>query len=105
MILRIWRCPVAADDIEAFDAFMQEHLFPRLAADDGCLSVTTAVDRSGEAGDVPEVVAVSTWRSMEDLRASLGGDEEAGVFLEDAHRFLAGDPEVVHLEVLAHQDR
>lgn len=100
MILRIWRCPVADEDVEAFDAFMQEHLFPRLAEAPGCLSVTTAVDRTGE---VPVVVAVSTWRSLEELRALLGGDEASGVFLQDAHRFLAGDPEVEHLEVLAHQ--
>lgn len=103
MILRLWRCAVAEEDVEPFDAFMQERLFPRLTEEAGCLSVTTAVDRSG---DPPEIVAVSTWRSMEDLHALLGGDEgdeDSGVFLEEAHRFLAGDPEVVHLEVLAHR--
>lgn len=98
MILRVWRAPVEADRVEPFGEFMAEELFPTLADDPGCLSVTTAVDRSTTP---PEVVAVSTWTSMEAMRKVIP-DDPSGVILDGAEAFLAGTPRIEHLDVLDH---
>lgn len=98
MILRDWRAPVAEEDVEPFADFMQDTLYPALEEQEAFVSMTTAVDRSGET---PVVVAVSTWTSMDGLRAFTGPDEE-GVIFEDAEAYLAGEPIVRHLEVLEH---
>lgn len=99
MILRDWRAPVREEDIEGFAAFMEDTLYPALEADEAFLSMTTAVDRTH---DPPHVVAVSTWTSMEGLRAFTGGDEE-GVIFADAEAYLAGEPRVEHHGVLDHR--
>ncbi len=95
MILRIWHAPVRKDDVEPFQAFMRETLYPALDEHEGCLSITTALD---ETTDPPRVAAVSTWQDRDAINA-FGSDEE-GVFFEEAHAFLAGDPTVEHRLVL-----
>lgn len=99
MILRDWRAPVPDEEVEPFQAFMQEHLFPALDANEACLGMTTAVDRTGE---VPEVVAVSVWTSMDGLEGFTGPDTE-GVIFDEAEAYLAGEPRVAHHEVLDHE--
>lgn len=98
MILRVWRARVDEDDLDGFAAFMEQTLYPALTEQEAFVSMTTAVDRSGE---VPEVVAVSTWTSMAGLRAFAGPDEE-GVIFAEAEAYLAGEPTVEHHEVLEH---
>ncbi len=102
MILRVWRAPVPEENVEAFQAFMQETLFPALAEDPACLAMTTAVDRSGVPEQVPMVVAVSTWTSMEGLRAFTGPEKDSGVIFDEAAAFLADVPTIEHHEVLDH---
>lgn len=97
MILRLWEAPVGADRVEPFVDFMREELFPELRAADACLGVTTAVDRST---DPPTVVAVSTWSSIEAMRDVIGEERPSGVIRPDAERYLAGTPDVRHVEVL-----
>lgn len=99
MILRLWQAPVPEDKLEAFQAFMQGTLFPALADEPACLAMTTAVDRSGQ---MPVVVAVSTWTSMEDMRAFTGAETDSGVIFEEAKRFLASTPSILHHDVLDH---
>lgn len=101
MILRVWRAPVSEDELDGFAAFMEETLYPALTEQAAFVSMTTAVDGSG---GMPEVVAVSTWTSMEGLRAFTGADEE-GVIFEEAGTYLAGEPTVEHHEVLEHVHR
>lgn len=103
MILRIWRAPVPEDQVDAFQAFMQETLFPALAEDPACLAMTTAVDRSGGGDQLPVVVAVSTWTSMEGLRAFTGPEKESGVIFDEAAGFLADTPTIEHHEILDHE--
>lgn len=100
MIVRVWRAPVAAEDVEPFQRFMRENLFPLLRSSDVCRSMTVAVDHEQ---DPPRVLAVSTWRSHADLDELLGGGPGSDVFFEEAERFLAGPPEVDHHEVLDHE--
>lgn len=94
MILRLWRAPVEAPDVEPFRAFLRENLYPTLERGGACRGMTTAVDRSV---DPPEVVAASVWSSREAL-----ADEAEGVFLDEARTYLAGPPRVEHHEVLDH---
>lgn len=98
MILRVWRAPVEAPDVEPFAAFMRENLYPALEAEAACVGMTTAVDRET---DPPRVVAVSVWTSMEGLEAFTGPDPE-GVIFEEAETYLADEPSVDHHEVLDH---
>lgn len=99
MILRIWQAPVAAGDVEPFAAFMRENLLPELREAEACLGVTTAVDRST---DPPTVVATSVWTSMEDMRDVIGEEKPSGVIRPKAERFLAGRPDIRHVDVLDH---
>lgn len=98
MILREWRAPVAKADVEPFVEFMQDNLRPALESQPAFVSMTIAVDESGEP---PEVLAVSTWDSMEGLKALTGPDTE-GVIFEEAETYLAGEPTVGHYSVLEH---
>lgn len=97
MILRIWEAPVAAEAVEPFAAFMREELLPELRDADACRDVTTAVDRST---DPPTVVAVSTWSSLEAMRAVIGEERPSGVIRPEAERFLDGPPTIRHVDVL-----
>lgn len=97
MILRLWEAPVPAEEVEGFVDFMRQQLFPELSQAEACLGVTTAVDRST---DPPRVVAVSTWSSREAMRDVIGEERPSGVIRSEAERFLAGTPEVRHVEVL-----
>lgn len=97
MILRVWRAPVEADDVDGFTQFMRLTLAPALQSTPGFVSMTTAVDRSQ---DPPTVVAVSTWDSVDAIEELTGPDE--GVVFEEAKTYLAGEPTVDHHEVLDH---
>lgn len=101
MILRVWRAPVAEEDIDPFASFMEETLYPALRAEEAFVSMTTAVDRTRSP---PEVLAVSTWVSREGLRA-FTGPEEDGVIFEEAQAYLADAPRVEHHAVLDHVHR
>lgn len=96
MILREWRAPVSEKDVRAFAGFTRDTLYPALQREEAFVEMTTAVDRTG---DVPEVIAVSVWASMDGLRAFTGADTE-GVIFDEAEDFLAGEPTVAHHEVL-----
>lgn len=99
MIARIWRGMVAAEDADAYAAYMQQTGVPGYTSIPGNLGVHMLRRFTG-AGC--EFVMFSLWESMEHVRAFAGDDPERAVFYPQDDRYLIDrDLHVTHYEVLA----
>ena len=98
MIMRRWRGAVRAEDAEAYLAHQGSTGVRDYRATEGNLG---ALVLRRPADGLVEVVTLSLWRSMDDVRRFAGDEPEVAVFYPGDDDFLVEkDPHVDHWEVV-----
>ena len=98
MILRRWRGAVRPEDAEAYLAHQAGTGVRDYRATPGNLGVLVL---RRPVGDLVEVVTLSLWESMADVRRFAGDDPEVAVFYPgDDDLLVEKDPHVDHHEVV-----
>ena len=98
MIARVWRGETRAEDADAYLAYLQETGLPAYA--------TTTSNRGVRVlrrlrDDRAEFLLVSSWDSLDAIRAFAGPDIETAVYYPEDDAFLfAKDPTVAHFDVV-----
>lgn len=99
MIARFWSARTTADRAPAYTDHLRTRVLPELRSLDG-YEGAALLQRSVPDGAV-EVVVVTWWRSLEDVRAFAGADAERAVVAEEAARLLDSfDRRVRHYDVV-----
>jgi heme-degrading monooxygenase HmoA len=86
MITRMWRGWTAADDADAYERFLRIELFPEVAKLAGFRGARILRRR---AADEEEFVTLTTFESLEAVRAFAGDDFETPVLEPEAERLLS----------------
>ncbi len=98
MIARLWRGETRAEDADAYLAYLQETGLPAYAATPGNRGVHVLRRLQG---DRAEFLLVSSWDSLDAIRAFAGPDVETAVYYPEDDAFLLGrEPTVAHFEVV-----
>lgn len=85
MIGRLWHGWTARGDADAYETFLREELFPRLALVDGYLG---GYVMRREHPDSVEFATLTKWESIEAIRVWAGDDPEEPVIEAEAARLL-----------------
>lgn len=97
MIARVWRGAVAAEDGDAYAAYLEETGVADYRATPGNQAVQVL---RREVDDQTEFVLVTLWDSTEAIMAFAGDDIEAAVYYEEDDRYLIDrEPRVAHYAV------
>lgn len=87
-----------APPIATYVAHLRDHVVPNLVAIPGYVSVTLLRQ---DLGELVEVTVMTTWESMDAIRAFAGDDVERAVVADEAAAILADyDRRVRHCEVV-----
>lgn len=98
MIARLWRGETRAEDADAYLAYLQETGLPAYVATPGNRGVRVL---RRLRGDRAEFLLVSSWDSLDAIRAFAGPDVETAVYYPEDDAFLLGrEPTVAHFEVV-----
>ncbi len=97
-IVRMWHGRVRHDAAAAYRAFLVERAIPDYQSVEGNLDVKI-LERRGE--DATHFVTLTTWESLESIRAFAGEElEKAKYYPEDEGYLLEFEPTVVHYEIV-----
>ena len=97
MVGRLWRGWTTAQGADAYIAHLSGSTFPELGRLDGFRG-SFALRR--ESDDGVELVVLTLWRSLDDVRVFAGDDHEAAVVPPEARRVLTRfDERVRHYDV------
>jgi heme-degrading monooxygenase HmoA len=97
MIARVWRGAVAAEDGDAYAAYLEETGVADYRATPGNRSVQVL---RREVDDRTEFVLVTLWDSIDAIAAFAGDDVEAAVYYDEDDRYLLErEPRVAHYTV------
>jgi antibiotic biosynthesis monooxygenase (ABM) superfamily enzyme len=99
MIARHWRGWTKASDAPAYEALLQEKIFPRLR---GITGYRGGYLLRRDRGEEIEFVVINFFDSMESVRAFAGEDYETAVFEPEAKALLSRfDAKAEHFSVAA----
>ncbi|MGH2699495.1 MAG: antibiotic biosynthesis monooxygenase family protein [Actinomycetota bacterium] len=97
MIARIWRGAVRPTDGDDYAEYMRRTGLAEYRSTPGNLS---ALMLRRDLKDRTEFVMVTTWESMDAVKAFAGDDPERAVYYPEDERFLIErDPTVAHYEI------
>lgn len=95
----MWHGRVKRDDAAAYRAFLEQRAIPDYRSVPGNLSVKILERHEGE---VTHFITMTSWHSLEVIKAFAGDDiEVAKYYPEDEGFLLEFEPGVVHYEVVA----
>ena len=98
MIARTWRGWVRSEDRAAYAAYVEETGMAQYRRTPGNVAAHLLTRDLGDGR--AEVVTVSLWASLDDVRAFAGDDVEAAVFYPEDDRYLVDrERTVTHYEV------
>jgi heme-degrading monooxygenase HmoA len=98
MIARLWRGAVRRDDADAYVDYVGATGIPAYRATPGNRGAWIL---RREQGDRTEIVTLSFWESLDDIRAFAGDEVEQAVFYPEDERFLVErDLTVSHYELV-----
>jgi len=98
MIIRMWHGRVKHDDAEAYRQFLIERAIPDYQSVAGNLGVKIL---QRQASDATHFITMTSWESIEMIRAFAGDDvEKAKYYPEDEGFLLEFEPSVVHYEIV-----
>ena len=98
MIIRIWHGRVRHQDAAAYREFLQQRAVPDYQSGAGMLDVKI-LERHEE--DATHFVTLTSWESMEAIRAFAGEDTERAKYYPEDERFLLEfEVSVQHYEVV-----
>lgn len=98
MIARTWRGWVRSEDREAYADYVEETGMAHYRQTPGNVAAHLLTRDLGDGR--AEVVTVSLWRSLDDVRAFAGDDVTAAVFYPEDDRYLVDRERTVsHYEV------
>jgi heme-degrading monooxygenase HmoA len=102
MISRVWRGWTPTEQADAYEAFLRDQLFPRVAELDGYLGAyLMRVSRDEEV----EFLTMVMFRSLADVRGFAGDEIERPVIEPEADALLSRyDPVVTHYETVVTPD-
>ena len=98
MIVRVWAAQTTAGQLPAYLEHLRSRVVPEMQALGGYRGVTV-LDRP--LTDGIEVIVMTYWDSMDDVRRSTGADVERAVVAKDAIAMLAKYDERVRHYVVA----
>lgn len=99
MVIRMWHGRVRREDASRYRAFLEARAIPDYRSVPGNLGVR--ILERVEA-DATHFITMTTWSSLEAIRAFAGDDiEKAKYYPEDKDFLLEFEPGVVHYEVVA----
>ncbi|MCZ2828546.1 hypothetical protein O2W14_06840 [Modestobacter sp. VKM Ac-2986] len=98
MIARTWRGWVRSEDRAAYAAYVEETGMAQYRRTPGNMAAHLLTRDLGDGR--AEVVTVSLWASLDDVRAFAGDDVDAAVFYPEDDRYLVDrERTVTHYEV------
>ena len=98
MIIRMWHGRVKHDNAEAYRLFLIERAIPDYQSVDGNLDVKILERRED---DSTRFITMTSWESLESIKAFAGDDAEKAKYYPEDDRFLLEfEPSVVHYEVV-----
>ena len=98
MILRIWRGVVATDRVAEYADLVRRTGIAGYRETPGNVEAQVAVRDLGNGRS--EIITLSWWTDLDEVRAFAGADVEAARYYPEDHRFLLDrDPRVRHYEV------
>jgi heme-degrading monooxygenase HmoA len=98
MIIRMWHGRVRNDDGRAYAEFLKQRAIPDYQSVDGNINVKI-LERVD--GDATHFITMTTWESLDAIRAFAGENpEKAKYYPEDEAFLLEYEPTVVHYEVV-----
>ena len=86
MIVRVFRARIHPGKEDEFQCFLTDTGVPMVTAADGCTHVTAGESRAGER---PEFVVVTHWKSVDALKAFAGPDWQKAVIEPEEEHMLA----------------
>ncbi len=101
MITRIWHGRVPLTKAAAYRAFLNERAIPDYRSVAGNIDVRV-LERHED--DAAHFITMTTWESLDAIRAFAGDDVEiAKYYPEDSGFLLEFEPRVVHYEIVGEQ--
>lgn len=97
MIMRLFDTAIDPDDVELIKELFRRDILPAFEGFDGFQGITMHLGVEEHAGDLVECVAISTWDSIESVRAAESTDEYAQA-MKEIRKLFGQAPLIRHFE-------